>query len=100
MIRTLITIIILSFVTAWFLWSQLHWHYLRTRNEVLENRLVFFTVACKETVIQNKKLNAKNAYLAQQVYIFEHKRPRRRKYLAELKKLMKERNIEYGIGSN
>ena len=98
MIRTIITIFSLSFATAWFLWSQLHWHYLSARNKELENRTQFFATSCEKTIKQNKKLNESNTYLAQQIYIFERERLGRKKYLAQLKKLIKKRNFKYGIG--
>lgn len=97
MIRTMITIVSLAFTTAVLLWSQLHWHFLEERNTVLVNRLEFFQESCKET-INNTKLTEQNTNLAQQLYIFERNRPGRKENLAMLKKLIKERNIKYGIG--
>ena len=98
MIRTMITIVSLAFTTAVLLWSQLHWHFLEERNLVLVKRLEFFQISCKETVKNNKKLTKRTTNLAQQLYIFEKNRPGRKENLATLKKLIKERNIKYGIG--
>lgn len=98
MIRTLITIFSLAFATAWFLWSQLHWHHLKARNFELESRVQFFSSSCKETIQRNKKLRVANTYLAESLEAISHNRPGRKKYLVQLKKLIKGRNIEYGIG--
>lgn len=48
MVRTLITILSLASAVAWFLWSQLHWHYLEQRNAELLFRLSSVTSLCIE----------------------------------------------------
>lgn len=98
MIRTTITIFSLAFATAWFLWSQLHWHHLKARNVELELRSQFFSSTCKETITRNQKLQTVNTYLAESLEAISHNRPGRKKYLVQLKKLIKDRNIQYGIG--
>ena len=98
MIIATIKIISLAFITAVLLWSQLHWHFLEERNAILIKRLEFFQVTCKETISKNNKLTKQNTKLAQQVYIFEKNRPGFKENLAMLKKIIKERNIKYGIG--
>lgn len=98
MIRTAITIFSLAFATAWFAWSQLHWKVLKDRNTVLEQRVTFFSNTCKETVQRNKKLSKTNTYLTESLEAISHNRPGRQEYLVKLKELIKNRNIEYGIG--
>ena len=99
MMRTGITIFSLAFATAWFLWSQLHWYHLEARNIELERRVQFFVENCRQTNKDNKKIRKQNTFLKTQVVIWEkQKRVGRKKNLATLKKLIKQRNIKFGIG--
>mgnify|MGYP003633504242 CR=1 FL=1 len=100
MIRTAITTISLAFTVAWFLWSQLHWKILNDRNIELEQRAQFFSTSCTEITKQNNQLTKTNKHYAQQIAIHRRNRPGRKKHFAELKKLVKERNLKFGIGGN
>lgn len=100
MIRTGITITSLGFAIVVFLWSQLHWHYLDERNMELEARITLFSAVCPATVERNKKLEKEKIALAQKMSAILRNRPGRKKAFAELKKLIKARNIKFGIGGN
>jgi len=94
------TTISLASGLAMLAWSQIRVIALEMQTAELMTRLSSTTSLCLLNKKQEQELLTKNKWLEEQLAVFETSRPGRKKHLAQLKKLLKQRNIEHGIGGN
>lgn len=100
MVRTIISVVSLTFATIMFFWPQLQVQRLKERNLELVGRVSFFSESCSKAIKKNQSLQKEKTQLSARINAIERNRPGRKKYLIELNYIIKQRNIKYGIGGN
>ena len=99
MIRTALTTISFAFGISMFLWSQVRVTANQVRSSELMARLSSVTSMCVIDKKREAELIAETKDLKEQLWYFKNVSFNKKHY-ADLKKIIKQRNIDFGISGN